>query len=87
MPKTAFEWDPDKDNVNRRKHGIPFSFARRAFWDPRRVIARDLTHSDKEERYFCFREIEGGCNRPIRISGTYHQDHWRRILAERKNGL
>ena len=58
MPKTAFGWDPDKDNVNRRKHGIPFSFARRAFWDQRRVIARDLTHSDKEERYFCFGEIE-----------------------------
>ncbi len=49
MPKIIFEWDPDKDNVNRRKHGIPFLFARRAFEDPRRVIARDLTHSDKEE--------------------------------------
>ena len=59
MPKITFEWDPDKDNVNRRKHGIPFLFARRAFWDPRRVIARDLTHGDKEERYFCFGKVEG----------------------------
>jgi uncharacterized DUF497 family protein len=59
MSGFIFEWDQEKDAINREKHGILFSFARRAFNDPRRVVARDLTHSHKEERYFCFGKVEG----------------------------
>ena len=77
MLKITFEWDPDKDSINRRKHGISFLVARRAFWDPHRVIARDLTHSDKEERYFCFGKVEGEV---ITVRFTY-REHTIRIIG------
>ena len=50
----SFEWDAIKDRANRAKHGVPFSVAQHAFFDPRRVIAEDLSHSATEQRYFCF---------------------------------
>ena len=31
-----------------------------AFFDPRRVIAEDLDHSDAEPRYFCFGVVGAG---------------------------
>lgn len=60
MARTGFEWDPTKDSLNQRKHGVPFSVAQFAFADPRRVIAADLSHSDEEERFFCFGVVEAG---------------------------
>lgn len=60
MAETRFEWDPDKDAVNRRKHGVSFQRAQYAFADPRRVIAKDLTHSQSEDRFYCFGEVDGG---------------------------
>ena len=56
----SFEWDPIKDRANRAKHGVTFSLAQRAFFDPRRVIAQDLNHSTAEPRYFCFGAVGGG---------------------------
>jgi uncharacterized DUF497 family protein len=53
----SFEWDPIKD---RAKHGVPCSLAQHAFFDPRRVIAEDLSHSTADPRYFCFDEVGGG---------------------------
>ncbi|MEX0851741.1 MAG: BrnT family toxin [Bauldia sp.] len=50
----SFEWDVEKDRINRRKHGVAFFEAQRAFLDPHRVIAEDLTHGTGEQRYFCF---------------------------------
>ncbi|HVS24953.1 MAG TPA: BrnT family toxin, partial [Gammaproteobacteria bacterium] len=40
----SFEWDSDKDSQNQRKHGVAFADAQLAFLDPRRVIAKDLSH-------------------------------------------
>ena len=56
----SFEWDPDKDKVNRAKHGVSFAEAQFAFADPRRVIAEDLAHSGDEQRYYCFGAAGGG---------------------------
>jgi uncharacterized DUF497 family protein len=28
--------------------------------DPHRVIAKDVTHSQTEERFYCFGEVDGG---------------------------
>lgn len=59
MKKARFEWDVNKDTENQVKHDVPFSLAQYAFADPRRVIAKDLAHSDSEKRYFCFGKVEG----------------------------
>jgi uncharacterized DUF497 family protein len=56
----SFEWDEEKDLRNQAKHGVSFAEAQYAFADPRRVIARDLSHSGLEPRYFCFGDHEGG---------------------------
>ncbi|HWL31741.1 MAG TPA: BrnT family toxin [Xanthobacteraceae bacterium] len=56
----TFVWDPVKDRINRSKHGVSFAQAQDAFFDPRRVIAEDLDHSDSERRYFCFGMVDGG---------------------------
>lgn len=60
MAEMKFEWDAKKDRENRKKHGIAFQTAQYAFTDPRRVIAEDLSHSQKEKRYFCFGMVDGG---------------------------
>lgn len=60
MNKMRFEWDPAKDRENQKKHGVPFELAQYAFTDPDRVIAKDLSHSQKEERFFCFGKIGDG---------------------------
>jgi uncharacterized DUF497 family protein len=57
MDKTYFEWDSIKDKANQKKHGIAFSKAQYAFADPARVIAEDISHSDKEKRYYCFGKV------------------------------
>jgi uncharacterized DUF497 family protein len=58
MSYASFEWDPLKDKANRAKHGLAFVDAQRAFLDPLRIIAEDLTHSGSERRYFCFGRSE-----------------------------
>ncbi len=92
MKKTRFEWDADKDTENQQKHGVPFSLAQHAFADPHRVIAEDLAHSETEQRYFCFGEVNGGIltvrfthhNGVIRIIGA---GYWRKgkAIYEREN--
>jgi uncharacterized DUF497 family protein len=54
MDEPSFEWDEAKDTVNQRKHGVSFREAQYAFLDPKRVIAEDRSHSQKEQRYYCF---------------------------------
>jgi uncharacterized DUF497 family protein len=60
MAEPSFEWDHAKDRLNRAKHGVSFVLAQTAFFDPRRVIAEDLEHSDAERRYFCFGKVASG---------------------------
>jgi len=57
MGRAYFEWDENKDLTNRRKHGVPFCEAQKAFMDTRRVIAEDLEHSSAEKRYYCFGKV------------------------------
>jgi uncharacterized DUF497 family protein len=89
---SSFDWDPVKDRVNRRKHGVSFERAQYAFFDPRRVIAEDLSHSGAERRYFCFGMVDGSVmtvrftwrGDVIRIFGAGYWRKGRRIY-ERQN--
>jgi len=58
MKEVQFEWDIQKDIVNRVKHGISFYEAQRAFSDPHRIVAEDMAHSRREKRYYCFGSVE-----------------------------
>lgn len=92
MAHARFEWDPEKDAENQRKHGVSFLEAQYAFADPRRVIARDLSHSQTEERFYCFGEAGGGV---LTVRFTYRASviriigagYWRKgkAIYEREN--
>ena len=47
----SFEWDPDKDETNRRKHGVSFEEAATVFGDPLSLNMDDPDHSTAEQRY------------------------------------
>jgi uncharacterized DUF497 family protein len=94
MAKTRFGWDPAKDAENREKHGVSFSRAQYAFADPQRVIAKDESHSQTEERFYCFGEVDGGV---LTVRFTYRASviriigagYWRKgkAIYERKNQI
>lgn len=74
-----FEWDEQKDAVNRDKHGVSFFDAQYAFADPFRVIAEDTEHSnEREKRYYCFGKIGSNI---ITVRFTYRQEAIRIIGA------
>jgi len=75
---TSFEWDEEKNTENRRKHGVNFETAQYAFIDPKRVIAKDLVHSKKEKRYYCFGKVKGGV---LTVRFTYRSNRIRIIGA------
>jgi uncharacterized DUF497 family protein len=75
MPREPnFEWDDAKNRANRVKHGVSFTAAQAAFFDPRRVIAEDLEHSGGERRYFCFGMVAGGI---MTVRFTYREERIR----------
>jgi len=55
-----FEWDPEKQRINIKKHGCGFNVASQAFADPHRIIAIDEDHSEDEPRYFCIGRAKHG---------------------------
>lgn len=46
-----FEWDPIKDAMNRRKHGVSFEEAASVFYDEFARIIQDSEHSQDEDRF------------------------------------
>ena len=94
MPQTRFDWDPQNDTENQRKHGVSFSRAQYAFADSMRVIAKDITHSQTEERFYCFGEVDGGV---LTVRFTYRASvvriigagYWRKgkAIYERENQI
>lgn len=94
MANTRFDWDTDKDSENQQKHGVSFSRAQYAFADPQRVIAKDITHSQTEERFYCFGEVDGGV---LTVRFTYRASviriigagYWRKgkAIYERENKI
>lgn len=90
-----FEWDIKKDENNIKKHGVSFALAQLAFFDYKRIIYKDETHStNDEERYFCFGKVADGVltvrfthrNNKIRIFGA---GYWRKgkITYEKENKI
>ena len=74
-----FEWDPDKEAANRRKHGVSFEEARTAFGDPLAVTADDWEHSEIEPRYLLLGRSERG--RLLMVAHTERGDRVRIISA------
>ncbi len=91
---TTFEWDQNKNRLNQKKHDISFEEAQYAFSDPNRIVAKDLEHSEVEERFYCFGKIAENIvtvrftyrNNKIRIIGA---GYWRKgkQIYEKENKI
>jgi len=46
-----FEWDPQKADINLKKHGVSFQEAASVFGDPLSITYYDPDHSTKEHRF------------------------------------
>lgn len=46
-----FEWDPRKEEINIRKHGITFEQASYVFTDPFALNKYDAEHAEQEDRW------------------------------------
>jgi uncharacterized DUF497 family protein len=47
----SFEWDPEKEEANLRKHGVSFVEAVTVFGDPLSMNMPDPDHSESEHRF------------------------------------
>ena len=86
MAEIRFTWDPRKDQINQRKHGIAFSEAKTVFYDENALLADDPDHSDNEERFIML-----GLSSSLRlliVCHCYHEsDEVIRIFSARKATL
>lgn len=51
MDMLRFEWDPNKNEINKRKHGLSFETAKEVFYDEFAVLFDDPDHSTEEDRF------------------------------------
>lgn len=76
-----YGWDEEKNDGNKREHGIAFEQAVKAFDDPLAVPLEDVEHSDEwETRYGLIGMCEVGL---IFVSFTYRNENTRLISARR----
>ena len=47
----SFEWDENKNRLNKKKHGITFEEAETVFWDEYGWLEYDEEHSAEEDRF------------------------------------
>lgn len=46
-----FEWDDNKNEINKKKHKISFEEARTVFYDDAALVIDDPEHSEDEDRF------------------------------------
>jgi uncharacterized DUF497 family protein len=80
----SFEWDPEKDRVNRAKHGVAFEDAMVVWDDPSMVLAQDLLATG-EPRWIALGRI--GVTTILFVVHVYRGDEGEqriRIISARK---
>ena len=75
-----FQWDNDKAEINKRKHGIRFETAARVFADENRKKRRDDIHSTNEEERW---QTIGQVNGILFVVYTERSDSTRIIMARK----
>lgn len=51
MATINFEWDENKNSINKTKHKISFEEAKTVFYDEKALLIDDPDHSDTEDRF------------------------------------
>ena len=55
--RMKFEWDEEKNRINKRKHKISFETAAHVFYDPDYIEMYDFEHSIDEDRYIALGKV------------------------------
>ena len=76
-----FEWDPDKEQSNQRKHGISFLEASTVFGDPMELTIYNPDHSEGEYRFLSMGRASSG--RLLVVSYTEREENRIRIISAR----
>ena len=76
-----FDWNPEKEVRNRRKHGVSFREAATVFGDPLSITFPDPDHSKEEERHITIGMSQQG--RILVVAHTEEGDTVRIISARR----
>ena len=58
MNTLEFEWDPNKNEINKKKHGLSFETAKEVFYDEFALLFDDPDHSIEEERFLIIGAIK-----------------------------
>lgn len=51
MESIKFEWDNNKNQINKKKHKISFEEAQTVFYDSEALVIDDPEHSEQEDRF------------------------------------
>ena len=71
------EWDDNKNEINKKKHGISFDDAAWVFLDENKIDDIDKLHSDDEDRY----KVIGRVGKVLVVIYTERLDKFRIISA------
>lgn len=83
MDTIEFEWDENKDQINRRKHGISFDEAKTVFYDDQALVIDDPEHSEEEDRFIIL-GLSGRANLLVVCHCYRASDTVIRIISARK---
>lgn len=83
MESIIFEWDENKNRINKVKHGIDFEEAKTVFYDDDAIMFDDPEHSVNEERFLILGTTEH--EKLCIVSHCYRdEDNIIRIISARK---
>jgi len=74
-----FEWDPEKDELNQRKHGVSFAEGSTVFLDPLHATVLDDRYTVEESRFRTVGQTVAG--RLVIVAHTDRVDRIRIISA------
>lgn len=77
-----FEWDENKNKINKVKHGLSFEEAKEVFYDDNAILFDDPDHSIGEERFLIIGET--GAEKICIVSHCYRNESIIRIISARK---
>lgn len=58
MDIVKFEWDENKNEINKKKHGLSFEEAREVFGDENAILFDDPDHSLDEDRFLIIGSVK-----------------------------
>ena len=76
-----FEWNPEKEQSNQRKHGVSFLEASTVFGDPMELTIYNPDHSEGEHRFLSMGRSSSG--RLLVVSYTEREENRVRIINAR----